>query len=523
MFPTHVGRKNGLPLLAGSAALVLTIGGATVLAAGAESPTQLQMFLGRLHPLIVHLPIGFILLAVLIEAASWTRPLRRLRHAMPFVLVVAAASAVVAVLAGYLLGTAGGYTGSTVLWHQRLGIAVAVSAVVAAGLRYALRLTPSPTLWRAYLVSLVTSVGLLTVTAHLGGSLTHGPEYLQEYMPAPLRTALELLPREEQSTPLFARVEDAGVYEHLVAPALQLRCVSCHGPDKQNGDLRLDSEEGILKGGESGPVMVAGRASESELIRRIWLPEGHEDAMPPRGRKPLSVLEAELIRWWIDQGASFEQNVGEVAIPPSVHARLEQIAGPSEERVAPVLRTVVAAADVAAVEQARTLGLSLAPIAGAGHFLEVDCVTAQGSCGAEQIQALVPLSQQIAFLDLAGAPVRDEDLEIIGRFPHLVRLHLERTKVTDAGLAHLGGLGNLEYLNLHGTAVTDGGMQHLLPLRSLRSLYVWQTVVTRAGVGSLGDRIRGLKVSHGLDEAAMDSLRRQALQDSPASGVEAAR
>src|SRR5690606_24314075 len=109
--------------------------------------------------------------------------------------------------------------------------------------------------------------------------------------------------------------------------------VTCHGPDKQKGDLRLDSPDAISAGGTSGPVLLPGRPGESPMVTRTWLPPGHEEIMPPRGRQPLAPAEAELIRWWIEQGASFEDVVGGTPPPPGVLAILEQIAGPPEERI----------------------------------------------------------------------------------------------------------------------------------------------------------------------------------------------
>src|SRR5690606_724029 len=146
--------------------------------------------------------------------------------------------------------------------------------------------------------------------------------------------------------------DEAVVYEHLVAPVLQARCVSCHGPDKQKGDLRLDSPEGILAGGSSGPVIVPGRAAERRMLQRLRPPPEHEDVMPPRGRPPLSAAEAELLRWWVDRGASFDQVVGRETPPPGVLAIIEQVAGPPEERIPAVLHTKVPAPDSAALAAA---------------------------------------------------------------------------------------------------------------------------------------------------------------------------
>ena len=77
------------------------------------------------------------------------------------------------------------------------------------------------------------------------------------------------------------------LYSTVVQPILARRCVNCHGRDRAEGKLRLDAIEGIRKGGEDGPVIVAGRAAESEMIRRIWLPPSHKDASLPGGRHPV--------------------------------------------------------------------------------------------------------------------------------------------------------------------------------------------------------------------------------------------
>src|SRR6476620_12500119 len=54
-----------------------------------------------------------------------------------------------------------------------------------------------------------------------------------------------------------------------VKPLLALRCISCHGPDKTEGGLRLDSREAVLKGGDSGPSVVPGKPDQSLLLMAI--------------------------------------------------------------------------------------------------------------------------------------------------------------------------------------------------------------------------------------------------------------
>src|SRR6266852_5706397 len=63
--------------------------------------------------------------------------------------------------------------------------------------------------------------------------------------------------------------EQAEFFEKRIRPALVEHCLSCHGEKKQEGGLRLDSRESLLKGSDSGPVVVAGKPSESELIDAV--------------------------------------------------------------------------------------------------------------------------------------------------------------------------------------------------------------------------------------------------------------
>ena len=220
----------------------------------------------------------------------------------------------------------------------------------------------------------------------------------------------------------------------------------------------------------------------------------------------MPVVEAELLRWWIDQGASFEQTMAGTTPPPGVLAILEQVAGLAEERIAPVLRTEVAAADSAAVTGARAAGVSLRPLAQDSRFLRARCTAAEESCGGDQVLALLPLADQLAELDLSGSTIVDADLASVGRLRHLTRLSLDRTGIGDAGLANLDSLRHLEYLNLYGTAVTDAGLASLAPLTNLRAIYLWQTGVTPEAVERLADRLPNAKVSLGMSASGNDSL-----------------
>ncbi len=93
-----------------------------------------------------------------------------------------------------------------------------------------------------------------------------------------------------------------------VLPILRRVCWECHGPKKQEGGLRLDQRNAALRGGDSGPVITAGKSTESELLRRVSLPKGDSEVMPSRG-EPLTQQQITLIRQWLDQGATWPENL----------------------------------------------------------------------------------------------------------------------------------------------------------------------------------------------------------------------
>jgi mono/diheme cytochrome c family protein len=105
------------------------------------------------------------------------------------------------------------------------------------------------------------------------------------------------------SSASLAMAEDANIYTSQVVPLLTTHCYECHGPKKAKHDLRLDSLEGILKGGkELGPAIIVGKPEESPMIKLIKLPKGEDDSMPPKGPR-LTEAEIVILSKWIADGA----------------------------------------------------------------------------------------------------------------------------------------------------------------------------------------------------------------------------
>ena len=445
-------------------------------------PPNAALFIGRFHSMIVHFPIGLLLLAVLLEVLARAFRIERFSSTIKLLLLAGAAGAVAAVLAGLYLEMAPGYEADTLFWHKRLGIGIAILSFIAYGVRL-LDGQPGTTVYRVYAGVLVVLCSFLMVGGHLGSVLTHGSGYMTRYMPQTFRSMLGLGSPAQGWAVRMATAEDAEVYSDLVQPILDSRCISCHNAGQQRGQLALDTPEGIEKGGGDGPVLVAGRSSESEIMRRILLPPDHEGHMPPEGKDPLTVAEAALIRWWIDEGASFDQKVAEVTPSPLV----EQIFAGLElsERETGIFALEIAAADSTAIQAARAAGMAVTSLGENEPFLQVRCASASDCLNVEQVAALGLIASQVAWLNLGRTEVADSALAVLATLPHLTRLHLESTSVSDEALVHLSELQYLESLNLYDTSVSDSSVQYLSMLPSLQSLFLWETDVTSEGVESL--------------------------------------
>lgn len=275
-----------------------------------------------------------------------------------------------------------------------------------------------------------------------------------------------------------------------IQPILKERCVSCHGPQKQKGKLRLDSKEAAFKPSDE-PIIAPGHADKSELYRRIILPKGHDDLMPAEG-EPLTKEQIDLIKAWIDEGAPW---------PDGLVIHVAEAGPPKEEDLLPndFKPGPNEAKAIATLAQA---GVQVRPVAMNVPWTEAN-LRLLGSNVTDAVIAPLKDVTSLIDLNLATTKITDAGLAYLKDLPHLLKLHLELTGVTDAGLAHLANLPRLTYLNLYGTQVTDAGLQHLKHLKSLRRLYVWQTQVTDAGVAALKEALPGLDIVKGWDAAAL--------------------
>lgn len=423
-------------------------------------------FIGRFHPVVVHLPIGILLLALLLQLLFRKEPHPAVHRMLKITWITGVASAFVAAITGFLLSVSAEYDDTAVALHMWMGIALLLLSMYLT-VRVVNRKFTAADKFSSFFLLLA-----VMLTGHFGGSLTHGAGYLTGGGQAVADDSAVFRP--------IASIPEAQVYTEIVQPVLQTRCYNCHGAQRQKGKLRMDAPQHLLKGGKNGEIIVPGSAEESEMIRRILLPKADKKRMPPKKEPQLSSGQEELLQWWVDQGAPFDKKVKELEMTEKVRAYLVALQKnhPPPASISLLPEEPVQPADTKLLEPLRKIGVVILPVAQNSNYLTANFVTASGITAAD-MQQLLPLKRHLVSIKLGNTTVGDSALAVIGQLTALRLLQLNHASVTDKGLPHLAGLQHLVSLNLVGNRVTLAGLKQLKSLRKLSSLYLYQT-----GIGS---------------------------------------
>lgn len=410
-----------------------------------------EHFLGRFHLVVLHLPIGLLLLIPVLEIAGGHRA--ALREAAEFVLGLALASCLLTVTLGWLLAHGGGNSGTIVTLHMAGGIALTICTILCCLTRPSWSRNTGPHVYPALLASTLL---VLIWTAHQGGTLTHGTNYLTQYMPGGLKRWSGLGAQPPAANSFYAK---------HIHPIFDSNCVGCHSSGQAKGGLRLDSYELLMNGGHDGPVVFAGQPEKSLLYQRITLPPTHKQFMPAEGKPPLPPEEIALIKAWIQQGAS------STAITLNgVSMRDERPELPIE----PVGDYSALMPEIQKMQQAQ--GAKLIPVSSKPEDgLVLYTVDAAGSFGDAQLAQFQKFAPYVVEAELGRTAVTDAGFDTLKQFTHLRALHLEETHVMGDGLVKLTPLSQLTYLNLSGTQVTSATVAPLNSMKNLRHIYLYNT------------------------------------------------
>jgi uncharacterized membrane protein len=411
-------------------------------------------FFGKFHPLLVHLPIGFFLLAFVLKIYSFWRQKEVIDPVLPLILGLSILASVFSSITGYLLSQSGEYDAEMVNYHQWSAIGFTILLF----LFYILR--------NYQKVNMLFWIGLfvlLMVVGHLGGSLTHGEGFLN--------------PTKEVETPPIVDVQNAKVYEDLVKPIFEQKCYACHSSKKQKGNLRLDSQIAIEMGGKNKNLIIPHEVEKSLLSQRVILKDSDEEHMPPKGKPQLTDEELKIINWWIKEGASFDKKTAELPQSSEIKTTLLRFQKGSE-----VLKTVpnipekeVEKASDEKIAILKNAGILALPVAVNSNYLLINMrgITPQD----KEIAALKSLKKQIIWLNAANVKNTKSWSVIFKDLTEISILHLNKTDFSDEEMKNLQGLMNIKTLNLSHTMVTEKGWQVLVSLKTLQKVFLYKSKV----------------------------------------------
>lgn len=310
------------------------------------------LLLGRMHPVVVHFPIALLTAAAMVEAWRAVRGRPLPSEAGTYCLAFGVAGAVAAVCLGTLNAGHQVLTGDAAAAlerHQIMGWISTTAAMAALGAGQMARRAGGARTVAAYVCLLLATGAVVGATGHLGAGLVYGDDYLTGVLPWNQRTASSqrvgaatptaTAPVTAVSPTLVASVtphagpsiatrgteparvaaapasaagaeapavvaqDEAVDFARDVMPIIKRTCVECHGPDKVKARLRMDSVEGLQKGGKSGALLKPGDPENSLIVRRVLGLDG-EDRMP-LDKDPLTEKQIDALRRWIAAGAPY--------------------------------------------------------------------------------------------------------------------------------------------------------------------------------------------------------------------------
>jgi len=437
-------------------------------------PSWLQVA-GRMHPLVLHFPIVLLLLYIVWSIIFFSKKKTdtTIKSIGEWLLLAGALSAVTTAIMGLLLSKEPGYNPDALWWHKWSGIGISIISFM----WYAAR---NKVCKIKYVPQFLAAVflGLIIFTGHEGAGITHGEDFL-------------LAPVTFAKVKAIVAIEDAAVFADMVQPILQAKCMSCHNEKKAKGQLVMENESGLLKGGKHGILWQADAPLLGLLMQRIHLGEEDKKHMPPLGKPQLDDEEKQIIFQWIKAGADFKVKVNKLKATDSLSILAAKLFTTPDEVY------TFAAASEKEIEKLNNTNLLIHPIAEGSPALAVNFYNKQNFTSAN-LKDLLVLKNQIISLDLAYMPINEADISSIVQFKNLRKLNLNFTSVPGKSLVLLKQLPFLNHLSLTGTQVTKKELEPLLSFPKLAAIFIWNTPILSTEIIALKKVNPAIKLEAGF-------------------------
>lgn len=528
---------------------------------GAMTDSDWFKFGGRLHILLLHMPIGIISLAFFAACLRCCRLPVFDDRAQAVLLLLGSGSAMLAAACGLMLAQEASFN-ELLYWHMYTGIAVFALSLLSLGTYLWAVSANGPIPRLLYGLSLSACMGVMCWSAHLGGSITHGRHFITKYAPWNQSAS----PAEQQDA---ATEEADGGSQPDSKPGDEMKDtqtdseadesdamtddVTALDQEEPASDSEQDTDGNMAAANDSAAAtdngateQPAAQLSKAAQANATLFKENVEPVLAARCYECHGASKQKSdLRLDAPQHIRIGGNGGKVVIPgqpensslytlvvldeadPDImpskgavltheetelirqwilggayygdeHKQQEQNKRPADTRVSTV------ESDSSGIGQPDAQAVQALRDAGAN----VNELSSNGALLELDLRYLEqPLStlskhidtlkKHVYWIDAGRSDLDDKGLQMLSQCAGLRRLYVHQTSVTDAGMQHVGKLEHLEVLNLYQTAVGDAGLKYLQGLQSLQKIYLWQTNVSDSGVKTLQQALPDLDINRG--------------------------
>ncbi len=414
--------------------------------------------IGNFHPVLVHMPIGILMFAFLLEIYQRVKPSEDLGASIKFALGIGVLSAFAAIVTGFFLEEYGAYDEDLLFRHKWMAIALTVVSIII----FFAKNTKQTVLAKLYFPLFIGVNIMLMLAGHWGGSMTHGADFLTK--------------RIASNTLDISNVDEAVVYHDVIKPILDAKCVSCHNDKKAEGNLLMTSSANLLAGGDTGnPLDSVADFGKPLLAHRVTLPIEDEEHMPPKGKVQLTSNEIALLNWWLENKNCFECKTADLDRSKKIQGYLNELESDTSTRG--LLAKSLEPAPTEWVSNLNAKGIPIYPLKEESPLYIVHLANRKDLTEAA-FELLDDYSEHIVELSLANSNFSDALVSVLSDFENLTKLQLQNTAITDTGFEAIGKLKNLESLNVYGTFLTDKALETTKKLTKLTDLYLWKTAIS---------------------------------------------
>jgi len=436
---------------------------------------QWELFIGRFHPLMVHLPIGIFLIAYAFEFLQkfGNEKWKASKNSLILLYTASLLSGLITAITGWLLSSSKDYGIKALNDHKNLAILFLLTLLVLV-------------LYQAFSKHAKSSVKLFIstacllmcmVTGHLGGNLTHGSDYLLKYAPKFLKPSLD-----EADIKFTGNTDSLQIYASFIQPSFEKNCYECHSEEYKEGGLILDSFSELFKEANYHTSIVPYIPELSEALSRIRLPHGHKKRMPPR-QEGLSYAEVQILKYWIEIGADSLAIFNSASMSDELKYLMMKDYQLDFYEKSGTEKLDLDSLDSSTLSQLGSAGFKLEYLAENNLLLNVSFTN--DSINIESIEMLNTVSDRIHELNLSKCNLTADKLNRLKDCRLLQSIDISGNPIDVMVVDFLSKCSNLKTIKLNRTELDDEAAKSILEAVSAERIYLFETNISEDEVKDL--------------------------------------